>query len=130
MAFESVKVALHVVNGTIIVRFVLVASVEGENVSASAGVTAGGAQKEGAEAMSESRDEGKIEESIDPAALAEEYTLRCAKLQRTCEALCAPIPASLKPKVAALSDIKLKNVRSPICTGCTPFWRCRAHSRT
>lgn len=120
MAAVSVAVTLSVVCSLVEVRFACLESGEGAN-SAEACATAGAstsAEKQppvDGEAAGASKEDGKIPDvSIDPAALAQEYTVLCAELQQTCEALCPPVPESAQPKVTALSDVKLKTVCSLI----------------
>lgn len=115
MANRSVKVTLHVTYGVIEVRLLCLASHQREASAASGVLTAGTVnERSGAgQAVSPSNDEEAADTTcINPIALADEYTLLCAKLQEVCETLAPPVPASAKPKVAVLSDVKLKTVCS------------------
>lgn len=113
MASSCIEVTLSVDCSLVEVRFFVVASGEDDKTTAkhcvtAAALPAGEAQQQAAA----SKDEEKIDNiCIDPAALAEQYTVLCAELQQKCEALCPLVPVSAKPKVAALSDVKLKAVR-------------------
>lgn len=113
MASRPVEVTLSVVCSSVEVHFSVLLSGEGDNCAAASDVTAAAAEKQQAsgEAKNAFKDEEKTDSiCIDPAALAEDYTALCAELQKTCEALSPSVPASAKPKVAVLSDVKLKTV--------------------
>ena len=125
MASACVEVTLSVVCDSVEVRFSVLASGAGENSAAAVSPTAAAAEKQQAadEGKAASKDGEKTDSiCINPAALAEEYTVLCAELQNTCEALSPSLPVCAKPKVDILSDVKLRTVCT-LLAYVTPAWR-------